>query len=70
MQQQSQILLHQHEIQLQEMMQTITGNNVFTAVCSLIQSLSFMGFFSFSSAVLLWHNQMQSICTMPVTLFL
>ena len=32
-------------------------------------TLSFMMFSSFSSAVLLLHNQTQSICAMPITFF-
>ena len=37
--------------------------------CLYGDTLSFMMFSSFSSAVLLLHNQTQSICATPVTFF-
>ena len=37
--------------------------------CLFGDTLSFMMFSSFSSAVLLLHNQTQSICAMPITFF-
>ena len=37
--------------------------------CLFGDTLSFMIFFSFSSAVLLLHNQTQSICATPITFF-
>ena len=37
--------------------------------CLLGDTLSFMMFSSFSSSVLLLHNQMRSICATPVTFF-
>ena len=37
--------------------------------CLFGDTLSFMMFSSFSSAVLLLHNQTQSICATPITFF-